>query len=157
MADWITRHLMQPIHLFHNDAEWNLQQHSHRDYLTAALHALSLLVPKGNVTSWPPWAAISLLKSTGELVRWDWPVAFPGGQGEKPLGELVPEELGDVMDLVYDAARRLPTKVATLREAVRELWHGILERAQEAKKEQGRCLRQRHARSTGQRTSKSPA
>ena len=121
MADWITRHLRQPLDLFYPEGEWDIQQQPYRDYLTIALHALSLIVPKTPAIFWPPWAAISLLKSVEELVRWDWPIAIPGTQKPKPLGELVPEELGVVMDLVYDAARLLPVRVEAVREKVRKL------------------------------------
>ena len=122
MADWITRHLRQPIDLFYPEGEWNVQQQPYRDYLTAALHALSLLVPQRTVTYWPPWAGISLLKSVAEdLVRWDWPVVIPGTPKPKPLGELVPEELALVVDLVYDAARLLSARINAVRENARKL------------------------------------
>ena len=121
MTDWITRHLIQPLDLFYGVGEWNIQQQPYRDYLTAALHAVSLIVPKAPVNFWPPWAAISLLKSVEGLVRWDWPVAIPGTQGVKPLGELVPEELLSVIDLVYDEARLLRARIMAVREKARKL------------------------------------
>lgn len=59
------------------------------------------------------------------MVQWDWPVAIPGTQGVKPLGELVPEELALVVDLVYDKTRLLGSRVKAVREAVRKLQNGL--------------------------------